>query len=111
MGFDSVTLAASVQGEVLFTRNCAQCHAVKEVVVGPALKDVHKRRSIAWLVPWVRNSSKMVASGDEYAVKIFDQYQQQQMPSFQLSTKEIKSIMAYIEIESIRSSMMVVGCP
>ncbi|UOQ70148.1 c-type cytochrome [Hymenobacter cellulosilyticus] len=97
---DSVTMVASIQGKAIFENNCAQCHAINEVVVGPALKDVHTRRSIAWLVPWVRNSSKMVASGDEYAVKIFNQYQKQQMPSFQLSEAEIKSIMAYIEVES-----------
>ncbi|UOQ50921.1 c-type cytochrome [Hymenobacter cellulosivorans] len=97
---DSVTLAASIQGKSIFESNCAQCHAINEVVVGPALRNVHKRRSIAWLVPWVKNSSKMVAAGDEYGVKIFNLYQKQQMPSFQLSETEIKNILAYIEVES-----------
>ncbi|WP_100336952.1 c-type cytochrome [Hymenobacter chitinivorans] len=106
---DSLTLTASIQGKSIFEANCAQCHAINEVVVGPALKDVHKRRSIAWLVPWVKNSSKVVASGDEYAVKLFNQYQKQQMPSFQLSAQEIKSIMAYIEVESGMGTMAVAG--
>ena len=47
----------------------------------------------------MKNSSKVVASSDEYAVKIYNQYQKQQMPSFQLSDEEIKSILAYITAE------------
>ena len=30
-------------GEAVFKANCKQCHAINEVVVGPALKDAHKR--------------------------------------------------------------------
>ncbi|GGF12098.1 hypothetical protein GCM10011383_24150 [Hymenobacter cavernae] len=96
-------MAVVEAGDALFKNNCAQCHAVFDVVVGPALNDITKRRSISWLIPWVKNSSKVVASGDEYAVKLFNQYQEQQMPSFQLSDKEIKSIIKYIEVESPKS--------
>ena len=84
-------------GDALFKANCTQCHAVNEKVVGPALAGITKRRSIGWLVPWVRNSAKVIASGDAYAVKLFDDNGKQQMPSFpQLSDKEIKGIMAWI---------------
>ncbi|MBG8556439.1 cytochrome c3 family protein [Hymenobacter guriensis] len=88
--------AAIAAGDALFKGNCAQCHAVNEVVVGPALAGITKRRSLSWLIPWIKNSSKVVASGDDYAVKIFNQYQKQQMPSFQLSDAEITSIVSYI---------------
>jgi mono/diheme cytochrome c family protein len=112
---DSATLAAVVAGantgdvaviqagNTLFVQNCAQCHALNDVVVGPALGGITKRRPLAWIIPWVKNSSKMVANGDEYGVKIFKQYQQQQMPSFQLSAEEIESIVAYIEGGAERS--------
>lgn len=89
--------AAVAAGETLFQGNCAQCHAVHEVVVGPALAGVRKRRPEKWLISWVKNSSKMVASGDEYVVKIFNQYQKQQMPSYQLSDQEVSHILAYVE--------------
>ena len=46
----------------------------------------------------------MVASGDEYAVKIYNQYQKQQMPSFQLSDTEITSILAWITAEEGKSA-------
>lgn len=85
-----------VVGDALFKGNCAQCHAVNEHIVGPALAGITKRRPITWIIPWVKNSSKMVARGDEYAVALYEKYNQQQMPSFDLSAKEITSIVAYI---------------
>lgn len=91
--------AAIAAGDALFKGNCAQCHAINDVVVGPALGGITKRRPLSWIIPWIKNSSKMVASGDEYAVKIFNQYQKQQMPSFQLSDAEITSIVSYITAE------------
>ena len=90
--------AAAIQaGDALFKTNCTQCHAVNEQVVGPALAGITKRRPIAWIIPWVHNSAKVVASGDEYAVALYSRFQKQQMPSFQLSDKEIKNIVAYVE--------------
>ena len=89
--------AAITAGDALFKNNCAQCHAVNDKVVGPALAGITKRRPISWLIPWVKNSSKVIASGDEYAVKLFDDYGKQQMPAFpQLSDKDIKSIVAWV---------------
>lgn len=86
-------------GETLFINNCAQCHAVNEKMVGPALAGIQQRRPVSRLIPWVKNSSEMVAHGDEYAVKIYNDYQKQQMPSFALSDKEITSILAYVEFQ------------
>ena len=86
-------------GYALFSGNCAQCHAMNDVVVGPALIGITKRRPMNWILPWVKNSSKVVASGDEYAVALFNKFNKQQMPSFALSDKEIRSIVAYIESE------------
>ncbi|GAB3863869.1 hypothetical protein GCM10028824_00660 [Hymenobacter segetis] len=92
-GSESAEVAA---GHTLFNNNCAQCHAVGEQVVGPALGGLTKRRPISWILPWVKNSSKVVASGDEYAITLFNKYNKQQMPSFALSDKEITSIVVYI---------------
>jgi mono/diheme cytochrome c family protein len=89
--------AAAIQaGDALFKANCTQCHAVNEKVVGPALAGITKRRSISWLIPWIKNSAKVVASGDEYAVKLFNDNGKQQMPSFALTDKEITSIIAWV---------------
>lgn len=92
--------AAVDAGGTLFKNNCAMCHAINEKVVGPALRDVSKKHKMPWLINWIRNSSKMVQAGDEYAVKIFNEYDKQQMPSFNLSDEEITSIIKYIDVES-----------
>lgn len=84
-------------GDALFKGNCAQCHAVNDVVVGPALAGISDRRPEKWIVTWVQNSSKVIASGDAYAVKLYEDYGKQQMPSFQLSEQEIKDILLYTE--------------
>ncbi|MBO2008163.1 cytochrome c [Siccationidurans soli] len=114
----SVTASAQTDevaaGDALFKGNCAQCHAVNEQVVGPALAGISKRRPVAWILPWVKNSSKVVASGDEYGVALFNKFNKQQMPSFALSDKEITSIIAYINSQegnvAAREVAVVVGC-
>ena len=93
-GGDAAAIAA---GDALFKNNCAQCHAVNDKVVGPALSGIMKRRTISWVIPWIHNSAKVIASGDDYAVKLYNEYGKQQMPAFpQLSDKDITSIMAWI---------------
>ncbi|WP_205503027.1 c-type cytochrome [Rufibacter psychrotolerans] len=88
-------------GQTLFKNNCVQCHSVgSDVVVGPGLRDVHKRRSEAWLIKWIKNSSALIQSGDKDAVAVFNEYSKQQMPSFAFSDDELKSIIAYIKKES-----------
>ncbi|REA59923.1 cytochrome C [Dyadobacter luteus] len=87
------------KGESLFKNNCAQCHAVTdERVVGPGLKGATSRQDMPWLIKWVRNSQAVIASGDPYAVKLYNEYSKAQMTSFpNLSEDDIKSIFAYVD--------------
>ena len=103
--------AAVQAGDALFKANCTQCHAVNEQVVGPALGGITKRRPITWIIPWIHNSAKVVASGDEYAVAIYNKFQKQQMPSFALSDKEITSIVAYITSQEGGGGVTVKNAP
>ena len=105
-GGDAAAIAA---GDALFKGNCTQCHAINEQVVGPALSGFTKRRNIAWLIPWIKNSSKVVAGGDDYAVALYNKYNKQQMPSFALSDKEITSIFAYITAEEGKAAAPAAG--
>ena len=98
-GGEAVAMAS---GDALFKGNCAQCHAVNDKVVGPALAGITKRRPISWVVSWVHNSSKVIASGDEYAGKLFSDYGKQQMPAFpNLSDKDIKDIVLYVSMQEV----------
>jgi cytochrome c2 len=89
---------AAVDGEAIFKNNCSSCHKIDEKMTGPALKDVEKRRDRAWIHKWVHNSSAVVASGDEYAVKLFNEYSKTQMTAFpNLKDEEIDGILDYIK--------------
>lgn len=87
-------------GQKLFKGNCAVCHAINEKVVGPALRDVHKRRPLEWIKAFVKNSQKVIKSGDTYAVKLYKEYNNTQMTSFDFSDEEIVSLVAYVKAES-----------
>lgn len=87
-------------GASLFKANCTQCHEINEVVIGPALKDVHQRRSKEWLISWIRNSQKMIQEGDEQAVAVWEEYNKTAMSAFPFSDEEITSILSYIKVES-----------
>jgi|694.fasta_scaffold81181_2 cytochrome c oxidase subunit 2 len=89
------------EGKTLYNANCTACHAINEKVVGPALKDVHKRREEAWLIKWIKNSQALVKSGDPVAVQVYKENNEAMMTSFEnLSDNEIKSLLAYIKAES-----------
>ncbi|MBK9047193.1 MAG: c-type cytochrome [Bacteroidetes bacterium] len=98
--FSVKNVHAQPDGASLFKAQCAQCHSVgSNKVIGPGLKDVHTRRNEEWLLKWTKNSQGVIKSGDAYAVKLYNEYNQTAMPSFALSDDEIKSIFAYIKAE------------
>jgi cytochrome c oxidase subunit 2 len=89
------------EGEKLFTANCTSCHAINEKVVGPALKGAHTKHAESWMIQWVKNSQKLVKSGDAEAVKLYKENNESVMTSFEnLSDNQIKSVIAYIKAES-----------
>jgi cytochrome c2/preprotein translocase subunit SecG len=100
---DEAVIAA---GEKLFKGNCTTCHAIHEQVVGPALKDVHTRRDVAWINAFVKNSQKVIKSGDPYAVALYEKFNKTEMTSFDFADEEILSIVAYIKAESAKAPVV-----
>ncbi len=96
--------AAISAGEALFNGNCKSCHRVKQKLVGPALAGVEERTpSIKWILEWVKNPAKKIASGDEYANKIYNEYNKSQMTAFTSYTDvQILSILAYVKAEAAK---------
>jgi len=89
-------------GKQLFNVNCAACHALDRKMTGPALANVEARLAEnegldkEWLYKWIKNSAGMIASGDAYANKIYNEYNQSQMTAFPtLSNEDIDNILAY----------------
>lgn len=100
--------AAISAGQSLFNANCKACHRVNEQLVGPALAGVTERApSLDWIKAFIRNSSAVIASGDPYAVQLFEQYNRTQMTAFtSLKDEDIMNILAYIESEAGKAQVV-----
>ncbi|MBT8180554.1 MAG: c-type cytochrome [Eudoraea sp.] len=90
------------KGKQLFNQNCAACHALNRKMTGPALANVETRLAEdegldkEWLYTWIKNSAGMISSGDAYANKIYEEYNQAAMTAFPtLSNADIDDILAY----------------
>ena len=91
-----------VNGKSLFNSQCAACHKLDKKMTGPALRNVEARLyedeglDREWLNKWIRNSSALIKSGDTYANKLWNEYNQTAMNAFpQLEDQEISDILAY----------------
>jgi cytochrome c2 len=98
-----------IDGEGLFKKLCTQCHTIgKGKLIGPDLLDAHKRvPSEEWMVPWIQNSQAVIKSGDEYGVKIFEEYNKTVMTANAVSDDEALAIIAYMKEEGAKSAEMV----
>jgi mono/diheme cytochrome c family protein len=99
----NLSFAQSVElGEGLFSSNCASCHYLgpeDKKLIGPGL-DAHimEEFSTEWLYSWIRNSSELIASGDEQAIATYEEFNKTQMTAFpQFSNEDIDNILAYIQ--------------
>ena len=99
----NVSFAQSVElGEGLFSSNCASCHYLgpeDKKLIGPGLDDhILEEYSSEWLYSWIKNSSELIASGDEQAIEVFEEYNKTQMTAFpQFSNEDIDNLLAYIQ--------------
>lgn len=88
-------------GKALFKANCASCHNknMKADMTGPALGGVEERwESQELLYAWIRNSQAVIASGDAYAVNLYNQYNKSVMTAFpDLTDADIAEILLYID--------------
>lgn len=99
-----LSVIAQPDGAALFKSNCTQCHSIgKGTVIGPDLKDVHKRRQDDWLAKWIRNSQAVIKSGDKYAVDLYNKYNRTVMTNFNLKEDEMKALLTYMKDESTRA--------
>lgn len=89
-------------GKQLFKTNCASCHNrnMKDNLTGPALGGTQERWAgrEALLYDWIRNSQAVIASGDSYAVNIYNEWNKVLMNPFpNLSDDDVASILLYVD--------------
>lgn len=93
---DSLTQMYTL-GKRLYDNTCLQCHQTSnERMVGPGLKGVFERRSVDWVIRWIENSQKMIADGDPYAVKLYNEYGKTAMQSFGYKGKDMQALLFYM---------------
>ena len=84
-------------GEKLFKQNCTACHMITDArLVGPGLKGVTDKYEREWLIKWIRNSQALIKSGDERAIKIWEEYNKVAMASYDFSDQEFSDLLAYL---------------
>jgi cytochrome c551/c552 len=89
------------EGKAIFTTRCASCHNINKNMTGPALAGIDERRSMDWIVAFVKSSQGMVKKGDKEAVAVFEQFNKIPMPDHpDLSEANIHSIVEYVKLES-----------
>jgi len=85
-------------GLSLYEANCTSCHKLDEALIGPKLRGVSAKYETEWLYSWIKNSQKMVKSGDPIAVKIFNDNKKSVMTAFpMLKDEDIDNILTYID--------------
>jgi mono/diheme cytochrome c family protein len=88
-------------GKVLFTANCAACHAkdMKSALTGPALGGAEANWDTKEnLYAWIRNSQGMIQQGHPRAVELWNKYKPTVMTAFpDLTDDEIASMLLYID--------------
>jgi len=93
--------ATADEGKGLFKQYCAQCHNknMKDKLTGPALGGVQERwESEELLYAWIRNSQEVIASGDPYAVALYNEYNKSVMNPFVfLTDDQIGSLLLYVD--------------
>ncbi|WP_026955503.1 c-type cytochrome [Algoriphagus vanfongensis] len=89
---------AIAAGKSIFNANCKTCHKLDQKAIGPALRGVTDRQSAEWAKKFILNSSAVIASGDEYANKLFAEYNSTVMPQHPfLSDDDLTNLLTYIE--------------
>lgn len=100
-------LQAQPDGKQIFNSNCKACHLFERDLVGPSLDGVYERvqsetgldeaGATDWLVSWIRNSPALIESGDDYAVRLFNDWNKVQMtPFLSLSDDDLLALIDYM---------------
>ena len=90
---DETTLA---EGKKLFRTQCISCHALEHDGVGPRLGGITDLLREKELMDFIRNPSRVIASGNERAVALHGRYKQT-MPAYDwMEDEAIHSVLSYI---------------
>jgi len=91
------SVQAQDDGKQLF-QVCSACHTIgKGKLIGPDLQGVTERLDREWMKKFILNSQEVIASGDEYAIKTFEEFNKIPMPPNVLTDAQLEILINYIE--------------
>ena len=82
-------------GAAKYSAVCTACHLVDKRLIGPALKDVYKRRSPEWVMNMILNPDRMIKE-DPIAKALLKEYNNAVMINQNLSEEDARSIAEYL---------------
>ena len=90
---------AGMNGEQIFTANCAACYTVGNGrLVGPDLQNVLQRRDEEWVRRFILSSQTMIAEGDSLAMELFVEFGYVPMPDQPLNESDVLALMDYLAL-------------
>jgi cytochrome c2 len=94
-------------GEKIFKQNCTACHMITSArLVGPGLQGVTEKYEREWLIKWIRNSQALIKSGDERAIKVWEEYDKVAMASYDFSDQEFSDLLAYLAAPPVKEEVV-----
>ena len=104
-------LAGQTSGEEVFQATCVVCHTLgTDRLVGPGLADVENERGHEWLISFITEPDRMIASGDSIATRLLAEYTVP-MPNVGTTRAQAEAVLDFIasadvgaEPESARSA-------
>lgn len=89
-------------GEFLFRNACSACHTIGAgEKIGPDLLGVVDRRDPNWLLRFVLEPDRMIASGDPQALALAERYKGLVMPTLGLSPEDGVALLQYVKERSV----------
>ncbi|WP_194766995.1 c-type cytochrome [Tamlana sp. I1] len=96
----SLTLDANINTELaktgskIFNRTCTSCHRTDKKFIGPAPKDILKRRTPEWVMNIMLNPEKMVKQ-DSLAKALLAEFNGSPMPYQGLTEDDARALLEY----------------
>ena len=96
---DTIPVIQNIAGQNLFNENCASCHRLHGCVLGPSVRGVEDRvKDRTLLREWIRNSNKVLQSGNAYFNNLVKECGNVRMTGFpQLTDDQIDAMLDYIK--------------
>ncbi|WP_107038550.1 c-type cytochrome [Brumimicrobium mesophilum] len=92
---ETIDEALAEKGKEIYEKNCTACHKVDKKFIGPAPKDILKRRSPEWVMNMIINPDKMVQE-DPLAKDLLIEFHGSPMTNQGITEDEARAILEYI---------------